>query len=275
MDTMKSRRPTPALQRMPDGTAERHPRSPSDVVYSTRKLRVMGELSHVLQGISPLVGECKVVRIPIQIHHQGYPMSALLKIALSLGLVLTLVGSVGCSSAPSGTIPERGREFPSITSAKTPTEDYLATLILDADSALLYAEPLASSPVVATLSSGEQLSLIQRTTEWLQVRTASGVIGFIQPSALVAPTCTTDRSEPRILELPVFAFKEGGPHGNVVIEAEFDANARILNTNVLENLLGDPALEQQALADLQRVRFLPPTKDCKPRPFFYTFTRQF
>ena len=199
-------------------------------------------------------------------------MSARLKFASSLGLVLTLAGFAGCSSAPSGTIPERGQEFPSITSAKTPTEDYLATLILDADSALLYAEPLASSPVVATLSSGEQLSLIQRTTEWLQVR-VPGVTGFIQPSALVAP-CTTDRAEPRILEAPVFAFQQKGL-GNVVIEAEFDANARILNTHVLENLLGDPALEQQALADLQRVRFLPPTKDCKPRPFFYTFTRQF
>lgn len=148
-------------------------------------------------------------------------------------------------------------------------------MTLDADSALLYAEPSTSSQVVATLSSGEQLSLLQRTTDWLQVRTASGVTGFLQPSALVAPTCTTDRVEPRILEAPVFAFREGGQRGQVVIEAELDANARILNTRVLENTLGDPAFEQEALADLQRLHFLPPTKDCKPRPFFYTFTRQF
>ena len=216
-----------------------------------------------------------MIRIPIQTHHQENFMSALLKLALSLGLVLTLGGFAGCSSAPSGTSPQHAREFPPTTAATTPTEHYLATLTLDADSALLYAEPSTSSPVVATLSSGEQLSLIQRTTEWLQVQAASGVIGFIQPSALVAPTCTTDRAEPRILEAPVFAFKENGPHSNVVIEAEFDANGRILHARVLENLLGDPALEQEALADLQRVRFLPPTKDCKPRPFFYTFTRQF
>lgn len=205
-------------------------------------------------------------------------MSALLKFASSLGLVLTLAGFAGCSSAPRGTIPQRAPEFPelpSTTAATRPTEQYLAMLILDAGSALLYAEPSTSSPVVATLSSGEQLFLIQRTTDWLQVRAASGVIGFIQPSALVEPTCTTDRAEPRILEAPIFAFKENGPHGNVVIEAEFDANARILSTRVLENLLGDPAFEQEALADLQRLRFLPPTKDCKPRPFFYTFTRQF
>lgn len=202
-------------------------------------------------------------------------MSALLKLALSLGLVLTLAGFAGCSSAPSGTIPQSARELPSTTSATTPTEHYLAMLILDADSALLYAEPSTSSPVVATLSSGEQLSLIQRTAEWLQVRADSGVVGFLQPSALVAPTCTADRAEPRILEAPIFNFREAGSGGNVVIEAEFDANARILNTRVLENSLGDPAAEQEALADLQRIRFLPPTKDCKPRPFFYTFTRQF
>jgi uncharacterized protein YgiM (DUF1202 family) len=200
-------------------------------------------------------------------------MSAPLRFASSLGLVLVLASFAGCSSAPSGTIPQQAPELP--TTASTPTEQYLATLTLDAASALLYAEPSASSPVVATLSSGEQLSLIQRTTDWLQVRAGTGVIGFIQPSALVASTCTTDRAEPLILETPVFAFRQTGPHGNVVIEAEFDANAQILNTRVLENLLGDPAFEQEALSDLQRVRFLPPTKDCKPRPFFYTFTRQF
>jgi TonB family protein len=199
-------------------------------------------------------------------------MSALLKFASSLGLVLTLAGFAGCASAPSGTIPQRAPEPPSTTAATTPAEQYLATLTLDADSALLYAEPSTSSPVVATLSSGEQLALIQRTADWLQVR-VSGVTGFIQPSALVAP-CTTDRAEPRILEAPFFAFQQRGL-GNVVIEAEFDANARILNSRVLENSSGNPALEQEALADLQRIQFLPPTKDCKPRPFFYTFTREF
>ena len=203
-------------------------------------------------------------------HH---PMPSLLKFASSLGLVLTLAGFAGCSSAPSGTVPQRAPELPPATAAATPAEEYLATLTLDADSALLYAEPSTSSPVVATLSSGEQLALIQRTADWLQVRVVSGATGFIQPSALVAP-CTTDRAEPRILEAPFFAFGQKGL-GNVVIEAEFDADARILNTRVLENLSGDPALEQEALADLQRIRFLPPTKDCKPRPFFYTFTREF
>lgn len=202
-------------------------------------------------------------------------MSALLKFASPLGLVLTLTGFAGCSSAPSGTLPQRAPALPAPEAATTPVERYLATLTLDAGSALLYAEPSTSSPVVATLSSGEQLSLIQRTTDWLQVRALSGITGFIQTSALVEPDCTTDRAEPRVLEVPVFAFHQNGSHGNVVLEVEFDANARILNSRVLENPSGDPALEQEALTDLQRVRFLPPTKDCKPRPFFYTFTRQF
>lgn len=202
-------------------------------------------------------------------------MAALLRFASSLGLFVTLAGVAGCSSAPSGTIPQHAPEIPSATPVTVPSERYLATLTLDADSALLYAEPSPSSPVVATLSSGEQLSLIQRTAEWLQVRTESGVTGFLQPSALVAPTCTADRAEPRVIETPFFAFQQNGPHGYVIIEAEFDAEARILNSRVLENSFGDPAYEQVALADLQSIRFLPPTKDCRPRPFFYTFTREF
>lgn len=200
-------------------------------------------------------------------------MSAPLKVTLSLGLVITLASLAGCSSAPSGTTAPRAQELPATVPATT--ERYLATLTLDADSALLYAEPSTSSPTVGTLSAGDQLSLIQRRVDWLQVQTASGVIGFIQNSALVAPTCTTDRAEPRAVEIPVFAFKKDGPHGNVVIEAEFDANGQILNTRVLENSVADPAAEPEALSDLHRIRFLPPTKDCKPRPFFYTFTRQF
>lgn len=202
-------------------------------------------------------------------------MSPLLKFVSSLGFVLTLAGFAGCSSAPSGTSPQPTPELPPTTESRPPTEQYLATLTLDASSALLYAEPSTASPVVATLYSGEQLSLIQRTTDWLQVRSTSGVAGFIQPSALVSPTCTTDRVEPRILEAPLFAFGKAGPVGSVVIEAEFDANTQILNTRVLENSMGDPSFEQEALADLQRIRFLPPTKDCKPRPFFYTFIREF
>lgn len=199
-------------------------------------------------------------------------MSELLKVVFSLGLVFMLAGFAGCSSAPGGP-PPRAPEIPSPEPVTTPSERYLATLTLDAESALLYAEPSTSSTVVATLSSGEQLSLIERTPEWLRVRAdSSGMLGFIQPSALVAPTCTTDRAEPRVLEAPFFRFRGGG---SVVIEAEFDANARIVSSRVLENSLGDPAAEQEALEDLQRVRFLPPTKDCKPRPFFYTFTRQF
>lgn len=201
-------------------------------------------------------------------------MPARLRIALCLGLFPTLVGLAGCSSG--GTVPQRSEPSPTTAVAPPPpAENYIATLTLEADSAPLYAEPSTSSPVLVTLLSGEHLSLIQRTAEWLQVRAASGAIGFIQPSALVAATCTTDRAEPHILEVPAFSFTEGGLRGNVVIEAEFDAEARIINSRVLENSFGNPAFERQALADLQRVRFLPPTKDCKPRPFFYTFTRQF
>lgn len=200
-------------------------------------------------------------------------MPTFLRLALSLGFVFVLTGLAGCSSTPGGTSPQRP-QLPA--SATTPTEDPLATLTLDADSAPLHAEPSASSPVVATMASGESLSLLYRATDWLKVRTASGVIGFVQPSALVASTCTTDRAEPRILEIPILDLgRDISPRGNVVVEAELDKDARILKTRVLENSTGDPALEQQAIADLHRVRFLPPTKNCKPLPFFYTFTREF
>jgi TonB family protein len=108
-----------------------------------------------------------------------------------------------------------------------------------------------------------------------RVKSFSGLTGFVQPSALVAAECTADRAEPRVLEEPVFRFKREPPHGTVVVEAELDAAGQVTATRVLSNSLGDSKFEQAALADLRQLRFLPPTKDCKPRPFFYTFTREF
>lgn len=92
---------------------------------------------------------------------------------------------------------------------------------------------------------------------------------------LATLTVTADRPEPLIVEEPLFRFRDDPPHGNVVLEAEYSAEARLVATRVLHNALGDPAFAQHAIEDLQGVRFLPPTVDCKPQPFFYTFTRQF
>ena len=192
-------------------------------------------------------------------------MTILLKTASFLGLALMLVHFGGCASSTN-----------SAASTVSAPEVYLATLTVDADGAPLHAAPSVTSPVVATASSGERLLLLERVPGWLRVRSESGLAaGFIQPSALVSPTCTADRAEPRLLEEPIFRFSDHDPDGSVVVEAEFDATGQIIATRVVSSSLGDPRFEQTAIDDLRGLRFLPPTRDCKPLPFFYTFTREF
>lgn len=174
--------------------------------------------------------------------------------------LLPLVLTWGCATAPAPTT--------------RPQEQLLANLTVAADIPL-YAQPSSNAPVIASLQSGARLALLERQGEWLLVKTASGLRGYVQSASLVAPPCTADRPVPVIVEEPLFRFDERPPHGRVVLEAAYAADGQLTRTRVLENTVGDRSYEQRALDELRGIRFLPPTEDCKPRPFVYTFTRQF
>lgn len=148
-------------------------------------------------------------------------------------------------------------------------------LTVTVDGAPVYAVPATDAAVTASLRVGDRLAVLERVEDWLLVRTPSGVRGYVQPSALVAGECTADRAEPVLVEEPVFRFDEDPPHGRVVLEAEYTADGRLAGTRVLENSVGDPSYVQRTIDDLGKIRFLPPTADCKALPFFYTFTREF
>lgn len=174
--------------------------------------------------------------------------------------LLTLLLPPGCAPPPAP--------------AAAPQESALAMLTVTAAGVPLYAQASNTAPVLASLQSGARLSLLERQGEWLFVRTAPGTRGWVQASSLIPSQCLTDRPEPVIVEEPVFQFDEDR-HGKVVLEAEYTADAQLAAARVLENTVGDPSYEQRAIDDLRKLRFLPPTEDCKARPFFYTFTREF
>lgn len=175
--------------------------------------------------------------------------------------LLPLVLTWGCATVPEPSTPAQ--------------EQVLANLTVAASDVPLYAQPSNSAAVVASLQSGARLGLLERQGEWLLVRTSSGMRGYVLASSLVSPQCTADRPVPVIVEEPLFRFDSRPPHGRVVLEAEYAADAQLTGTRVLENTVGDLSYEQRALDDLRRIRFLPPTENCTPRPFVYTFTRQF
>jgi hypothetical protein len=172
----------------------------------------------------------------------------------------------------SGCVPHGA---PVTAPAEKTAEPFVATLTVEARDVAIHSEPSRSTPVVESLRSGDRLRLIERGPEWLLVVAPSGVRGYVEGSSLVSPECTSDRAEPLIVEEPVFWFSQEPPHGIVVLEAEYSAEARLVAAHVLENTVSDPSFEQHAIDDLRRMRFLPPTDRCEPLPFFYTFTRRF
>lgn len=151
----------------------------------------------------------------------------------------------------------------------------LAMLTVAAAGVPMYAQPSSDAAVVASLQPGARLGLLERQGEWLLVQTGPGLRGYVQSSSLVSPQCTADRPSPVIVEEPLFRFDGRPPHGIVVVEAEYAADGQLTATRVLENTVGDPSYVQRALDDLRRIRFLPPTENCAPRPFIYRLRRQF
>ena len=178
--------------------------------------------------------------------------------------LLALVLTWGCVSTPPTPAPS--------TQAQ---EQVLANLTVAAADVPVYSQPSSDAVVVASVQAGARLALLERQGEWLFVKTSSGMRGYVQSSLLLSPLCTADRPVPVIVEEPIFRFDDRPPHGRIILEADYAADAQLTGTRVLENTVGDSSYEQRALDDLRRIRFLPPTENCTPRPFVYTFTRQF
>lgn len=183
--------------------------------------------------------------------------------------LLPLVVTWGCVTTPPAPVPSTP------TASTQAQEQVLANLTVAAADIPVYAQPSSDAAVVASLQSGARLALLERQGEWLFVKTSSGMRGYVQSSLLVSPQCTADRPVPVIVEEPIFRFDDRPPHGSIVLEADYSADAQLTGTRVLENTVGDSSYEQRALDDLRGIRFLPPTENCTPRPFIYTFTRQF
>jgi hypothetical protein len=178
--------------------------------------------------------------------------------------ILTLGITSGCVSHP-----------PTAMAPPETEEVFVAILTVEAEDVPVYAEASRTAPVVESLQPGDRLRLVQSSPTWFLVVTPSEVRGYVEPSALISPDCTKDRVEPIPFETPVFWFSKEPPHGRIVLEAEYTSEAQLVSVRVLENTVGDPRFEQHALDDLRSIRFLPPTVDCEPRPFIYTFTRRF
>jgi uncharacterized protein YgiM (DUF1202 family) len=186
---------------------------------------------------------------------------------MKASLVLFAVLLTACSASP--------RIVPS-DDIRPSAPRFVATITVDAEKVDVHSEPSTSSPVVQVLPEGARVRLFRRAESWLEVGGDDAPSGWVLESSLTSSTCTHDRPEPRIVEEPVFRFEPpDGRHGVVVIEAEFTSSGELASSRVVENTMPDVSFERAALDDLHHLKFLPSTTDCKPKPFIYSFRRNF
>jgi hypothetical protein len=191
-----------------------------------------------------------------------------------LSLLVVLVAMTGaCVPAPADPVPAPA-QIPS-AGGMVATEPVLAMLTVQAEEVVVYSAPARSASAIDTVTWGDRLELLGRENGWSLVRSTRGARGWVETASLVSSGCTTDRATPVIIEEPRLRFRDRGAKGMVVVEAEYSAAGELLKSRVVENTTGDPETEVVAMNDLRGLRFLPPTRECKPLPFFYTFRRQF
>ncbi len=186
-------------------------------------------------------------------------------------LCLSLLG--GCQSPE--TPPPEPSPAPEPAAAPEPPPE--ATVALTVTSRLLNVRESASaqSAAIGRLKKGEKVVLVEERGGWARVKLADSRIGWVDKRYVrKGEECLADR-QPAVLSDPRFRMSAEGPHGRVVVEGEVDVDGKVAKTRVVSNPSGNGDLAKRAEAELKQMTFLPPVRNCRLRPFTYTYARSF
>src|SRR5204862_8217460 len=136
--------------------------------------------------------------------------------------------------------------------------------------------------VVAHARRGEKLALLEDAGNWLRVRLADGITGWVSSQHVVREGaaarprrgCAPD-SDYSFVKAPKPAFSDSSSHGMVIVEANVDVKGNVTSTRVVSNSTGDQSLAALAERELREVKFAPPVRNCVAKAFVYTYTRTF
>ncbi len=138
------------------------------------------------------------------------------------------------------------------------------------------SESSAGAVIVGKVRKGEKLALLEERSEWYRVGLPGGREGWISARyARKEEPCLPDAA-PQLLNAPPLAFDAtGASRGRVVIQAHVAADGAVVSTKVIENSTGDAALAELATAEVKRIRFVAPVRDCRKVAFLYNYSRSF
>jgi len=135
----------------------------------------------------------------------------------------------------------------------------------------IHAKPRDDAPLVTTYQKGESVSILTRRGEWAEVRTASGS-GWARASEMAdaaeAQKAEADNLKPNFIRTPE-PVTQPGAHGDLVLEANVNADGAVTNVHTLSNTTGSASLEERNSVSLRRAVFTPVVRHGRREPFVY------
>jgi uncharacterized protein YgiM (DUF1202 family) len=135
----------------------------------------------------------------------------------------------------------------------------------------VHAKPSDGAPVVTTYQKGESVSILTRRGDWAEVRTAGGS-GWARAGEMAdaaeAQKAEEDNLKPHFTRTPE-PVSQPGAHGELVFEADVNADGVVTNVRTLSNTTGSASLEQRNTASLRSAVFTPVVRHGTREPFVY------
>jgi len=195
--------------------------------------------------------------------------------ALTIVVAALLIVAAACqtSAPPPPPTPAPVAAQPAAEAAPAPAPE---TVRVTGSKLNVRASPTTAAASVARVKKGDQLAVLGRDGEWVQVKLADGTTGWVSGRYVAAGApCPADKASAELLSDVPLSLREGATIGQVVIDATVDASGSVASTKVVQDTTGTPELRERALAEVNALKFSPPVRDCKPVPFVYTYTRNF
>jgi Bacterial SH3 domain. len=135
----------------------------------------------------------------------------------------------------------------------------------------IHAKPSDAAPVVTTYQKGESVSVLARRGEWAEVRTATGS-GWAHAAEMAdaaeAQKAEEDNLKPHFTRTPE-PVTQPGAHGELVLEADVNADGIVTNVRTLSNTTGSASLEQRNTVSLRGAVFTPVVRHGRHEAFVY------
>ena len=195
-----------------------------------------------------------------------------------VALPLALVALAACRSAapPAPPEPEPPPVIVETTPAPAPAPPPAPVVKVTGSSLNVRREPSTRAAVVGKAKRGERLEVLAEQGDWMHVRQTGGSEGWVAARYVARDEpCLPDKATAEVIDTPILSFVEGAPRGTVTVEGEVDAAGKVVKTTVMANSTGSDAAAIVAASELERMRFSPPVRRCRPVRFIYVYSRSF